>query len=78
MPDPAADRDIRIRLAAFEWLLEQADLYDGVRPWTVLSNGFEFEWAWVPLVRRRRWLSQQVFATHLLITTEHVSGDPAL
>ena len=32
MPDPAADRDLRIRLAACEWLREQADLYDGVFP----------------------------------------------
>jgi hypothetical protein len=32
MGDPAADRDLRIHLAAFDWLREQADLYDGVFP----------------------------------------------
>jgi putative restriction endonuclease len=75
MPDPAADRDLRIRLAAFEWLREQADLYDGVLPWTVLSKGFEFEGARVPLVAMQGIFKPKVLP-EIPLTIRTASHDP--
>ena len=68
MLDPASDRDLRIRLAAFEWLREQADLYDGVLPWTVLSKGFEFEGARVPLASMQGIFKPKVISDRITMT----------
>ena len=40
---PVLDLDMRVRLAAFEFLRQQAELHDGVLSSRVLWQGFEFE-----------------------------------
>jgi putative restriction endonuclease len=42
--------DSRVRVAAFEWLRTQSDLYGDVLPRAVLAEGFIFEGTRVPLV----------------------------
>ena len=54
-PKPAvrlsrSGQDLKIRLAAFEWLQSQVDLYGEVLPRSVLEAGFEFEGQRVRLV----------------------------
>jgi putative restriction endonuclease len=47
--DPT-DRDIQVRIRAFEFLDEQRQLFGGDLPWAVLHDGFEFDGRRVPLV----------------------------
>jgi len=35
--------DLRVRLAAFEWLKEQVEVHGDVLPRPILEQGFEFE-----------------------------------
>ncbi|MGH2461995.1 MAG: HNH endonuclease [Candidatus Limnocylindria bacterium] len=44
------ERDGRVRIAAFEWLRAQVDLYGEVLPRSALADGFTFEGNRVPLV----------------------------
>jgi hypothetical protein len=39
----SADRDHRIRLAAFQWLRAQMDIHGDVLPRSTLAQGFVFE-----------------------------------
>ena len=44
------DRDIAVRLEAFRWLAEVAEVHGDVLPRAVLQEGFEFEGERIPLV----------------------------
>ena len=44
------DIDQRVRIAAFNWLDEQASVHGDVLPRSILARGFEFEGQRVPLV----------------------------
>ncbi|HLC33787.1 MAG TPA: HNH endonuclease [Anaerolineales bacterium] len=46
----SVDRDLAVRLAAFEWLAAQSAEHGDVLPRTMLQQGFEFEGARIPLV----------------------------
>lgn len=47
------DTDHRIRMAAFTWLRHQVDLHGDVLPWSLLSEGFQFEGRRVPLLSQQ-------------------------
>jgi putative restriction endonuclease len=42
--------DLRVRLAAFEWLKEQVELHGDVLPRSLLEQGFLFEGQRVPML----------------------------
>jgi putative restriction endonuclease len=42
--------DLRVRLAAFEWLKDQVQIHDDVLPRSILAQGFTFQGQRVPLV----------------------------
>ncbi len=44
------DLDLRVRLAAFQWLRAQMDVYGELLPRAVLAQGFEFDGTRVPLL----------------------------
>jgi putative restriction endonuclease len=44
------DRDLAVRLAAFQWLSDQVNIFGDVLPRPLLQKGFEFEGNRVPLV----------------------------
>lgn len=44
------DRDLQVRLAAFDWLARQAELHGDVLTWPTLIRGFAFHGTKVPLV----------------------------
>jgi putative restriction endonuclease len=44
------DLDIRLRLAAFQWLVAQTEVHGEALPRSLLERGFEFEGSRVPLV----------------------------
>ena len=44
------DIDYRVRVAAFNWLVEQVGIHGDVLPRWILAQGFEFEGQRVPLV----------------------------
>jgi putative restriction endonuclease len=48
MTDP--ELDLRVRLAAFQWLRSQSEMSGEVLPRTLLAQGFEFEGIRVPLL----------------------------
>ncbi len=50
MDGSAVDRDQRARLAAFNFLAEQTQLYSEVLPLAILANGFTFQSTRVPLL----------------------------
>lgn len=50
MPPMTADRDTRVRLAAFEFLEEQTAIHGEVLPRSLLEKGFTFEGERVPLI----------------------------
>lgn len=47
------DLDLRVRVAAFEWLKRQVDLHGDVLPWSVLLAGFQYDGRRVPLVSQQ-------------------------
>src|SRR5215470_8735684 len=47
---PASDLDVRVRMAAFQFLEEQQQLHPDYYPWKVLSDGFTFDGRRVPLL----------------------------
>ena len=50
MSADSSDRDVRVRLAAFEFLDEQRTVFGGDLPRSVLVNGFQYEGQRVPLL----------------------------
>lgn len=75
MPAPDGSLDLRIRLAAFEWLRAQSNFHDGVLPWKVLLDGFVFDGERVPLLSM-----QGIFKPKILpempLTIRTASHDP--
>jgi len=68
---PAVDAqgDLRVRLAAFEWLGEQVELHGDVLPRALLEQGFVFEGQRVPLVGPQGIFKPRVCELPLSITT---------
>jgi putative restriction endonuclease len=63
------DRDLQIRLAAFNWLAEQTDIHGDVLPRDLLRNGFEFEGQQIRLISPQGIFKPQVMDLPLTITT---------
>jgi putative restriction endonuclease len=61
--------DLRIRLAAFEWLGEQVELHGNVLPRSVLAQGFVFDGERVPLMGPQGIFKPRVCELPLSITT---------
>lgn len=61
--------DLRVRLAAFEWLREQVELQGDVLPRTLLAQGFEFEGQRVPLLGPQGIFKPRICELPLSITT---------
>ena len=61
--------DLRVRLAAFEWLAEQVELHGDVLPRSLLEQGLEFEGQRVPLVGPQGIFKPRVCELPLSITT---------
>ena len=61
--------DLKVRLAAFEWLREQVDAYGRVLPRSLLLKGFEFEGERVPLMSPQGIFKPRVCELPLSITT---------
>ena len=68
---PAVDAqgELRVRLAAFEWLGEQVELHGDVLPRALLEQGFVFEGQRVPLVGPQGIFKPRVCELPLSITT---------
>ena len=61
--------DLKVRLAAFEWLREQVELHGRVLPRSLLLKGFEFEGERVPLMSPQGIFKPRVCELPLSITT---------
>jgi putative restriction endonuclease len=55
------DIDLRVRIAAFDWLSEQVDSMGDVLPRSLLERGFDFQGQRIPLIA-----PQGIFKPHLL------------
>jgi putative restriction endonuclease len=63
------DTDIAVRLAAFNWLKDQVNLYGDVLPRSVLEKGFTFEDERIPLVSPQGIFKPKILDLVLSITT---------
>lgn len=63
------DIDLQVRLAAFNWLLEQVNLHGDVLPRKLLEQGFEFQGQRIPLVAPQGIFKPQILDLPLSITT---------
>jgi len=63
------DTDIAVRLAAFNWLKDQMNLYGDVLPRSVLEKGFTFEDERIPLVSPQGIFKPKILDLVLSITT---------
>lgn len=63
------DRDLAIRLAAFQWLAERNRALGDVLPRTLLQEGFEYEGARIPLVSPQGIFKPKAMELPLTITT---------
>ena len=61
--------DLRVRLAAFDWLREQVEVHGDVLPRSLLAQGFVFEDQRVPLLGPEGIFKPRVCALPLSITT---------
>ena len=68
------DIDRRVRLATFDWLREQADLYGDVLPRTLLAHGFVVAGHRIHLVSQQGIFKPAILDIPLTITT--VAGGP--
>jgi putative restriction endonuclease len=60
----------QIRLAAFNWLRNQSDIYDNVLPRKILESGFEFQGERITLiVASGIWKPRQLKSKPISITT---------
>ena len=64
-----AQGDLRVRLAAFDWLREQVEVHGDVLPRSLLETGFSFEGQRVPLVGPQGIFKPRVCEYPLSITT---------
>jgi putative restriction endonuclease len=67
------DRDMMIRIAAFDWLAGQVDIHGDVLPRTLLQEGFEFQGQRVPLISPQGIFKPKVMDLPLSITTSFTS-----
>jgi putative restriction endonuclease len=63
------DRDIAVRLEAFRWLTEAAEVHGDVLPRALLQEGFEFEGERIPLVAPQGIFKPRAMRFPLSITT---------
>jgi putative restriction endonuclease len=63
------DKDLQIRIAAFDWLSEQTDLCEDVLPRSLLQKGFLFQEQHVPLISPQGIFKPRVMDYPLTITT---------
>ena len=63
------DLDIRVRLAAFQWLAAQREFHGESLPRTVLAQGFDFEGVRVPLLGPQGIFKPRIMRWPLSITT---------
>ncbi len=63
------DKDLQIRIAAFDWLSKQTDLYDDVLPRSLLQQGFLFQDQRVPLISPQGIFKPRITDYPLTITT---------
>jgi putative restriction endonuclease len=66
--------DMRVRLAAFQWLAAQMDVHGETLPRSVLAQGFEFEGQRVPLLGPQGIFKPRISELPLSITT--IPGGP--
>jgi putative restriction endonuclease len=66
--------DMRVRLAAFQWLTAQIELHGEALPRPVLAEGFDFEGTRVPLLNPQGIFKPRVLDVPLSITT--IPGGP--
>jgi putative restriction endonuclease len=67
------DRDMMIRIAAFDWLTGQVDIQGDVLPRTLLQEGFEFQGQRVPLISPQGIFKPRIMDLPLSITTSLTS-----
>lgn len=63
------ENDLRVRLAAFDWLKKQVEIQGDVLPRAFLQEGFEFEGNRVPLVAPQGIFKPRIMDLPLSITT---------
>jgi putative restriction endonuclease len=63
------DIDLQVRIAAFNWLSEQVNIYGDVLPRKVLEKGFEFQGQHIPLIAPQGIFKPQVLDFPISITT---------
>jgi putative restriction endonuclease len=63
------DIDLQVRIAAFNWLSEQVNLYGDVLPRKLLEKGFEFQGQYIPLVAPQGIFKPQILDFPISITT---------
>ncbi len=61
--------DLKVRLAAFEWLTKQVKIHEGVLPRALLQAGFEFSGERVPLVSPQGIFTPKMLGHPISITT---------
>lgn len=67
-------RDLRVRMAAFQWLAAQMDVHGEVLPRSMLAEGFELDGVRVPLLNPQGIFKPRVLDAPLSITT--IPGGP--
>jgi putative restriction endonuclease len=63
------DLDLRVRMAAFEWLSDQVALHGDVLPRGLLAQGFDFEGNRIPLVAPQGIFKPRILELPISITT---------
>lgn len=63
------DTDLRIRLAAFDWVAEQTDIHGDVLARDLLQQGFEYQGQQIPLVSPQGIFKPRIMDLPLTITT---------
>lgn len=61
--------ELKIRLAAFNWLSKQVELYESVLPRSILEKGFEYEDQRIPLISPQGIFKPKIMNLPLTITT---------
>ena len=70
----SSNLDLRVRLAAFQWLAAHAELHGEALPRSVLAEGFEFDGVRVPLLNPQGIFKPRILDLPLSITT--IPGGP--
>ncbi len=68
------DLDLRVRLAAFQWLAAQAEIHGDTLPRSLLAEGFDFDGMRVPLLNPQGIFKPRIMDLPLSITT--IPGGP--